>query len=229
LRKPAVETTRLGIPFLIKGLLIGLSIAAPLGPIGILCINRTLTAGPRMGFICGLGAAAADALYALAGAVALSVIGQWIIDDRTALRVVGGIFLVYLGARTFMRPAIVAPPPARTAMLLPPGAHAAFMSTFLLTLANPMTMLSFAAIFAGLGVAPVGTAPGMIQGADSAAAALVLGVFVGSALWWLVLSSVIGRLRHYIGVHTLTVINRVCGTVLTAFGLYAMASLLPLL
>ena len=226
---PALETTSLGIPFLIKGLLIGLSIAAPLGPIGILCINRTLTEGPRMGFICGLGAAAADALYALAGTVALSVIGQWIIDDRTALRIVGGLFLVYLGARTFMRPAIVAPAPARTAALLPPGAHAAFMSTFLLTLANPVTMLSFAAIFAGLGVAPVGAAPGMIQGADSAAAALVLGVFLGSALWWFVLSSVIGRLRHYIGVRTLAVINRVCGTVLTAFGLYAMASLLPLL
>ena len=222
-----METKSLGISFLIKGLLIGLSIAAPLGPIGILCINRTFTEGPRMGFICGLGAAAADALYALAGAVALSVIGQWIIDDRTALRVIGGIFLVYLGARTFMRPAIVVPAAARSPTLLPPGAHAAFMSTFLLTLANPVTMLSFAAVFAGLGVAPVGTVPGMIQGADSAAAALVLGVFLGSALWWLTLSSVIGRLRHYIGARTLAVINRVCGTVLTAFGLYAMASLLP--
>jgi threonine/homoserine/homoserine lactone efflux protein len=224
---PVVERTSLGIPFLIKGLLIGLSIAAPLGPIGILCINRTLSEGPRRGFICGLGAAAADALYALAGTVALSVIGQWIIDDRTVLRVIGGIFLVYLGARTFMRPAIVAPAPGRTPALLPPGAHAAFMSTFLLTLANPVTLLSFAAIFAGLGVAPVGTIPGLIQGADSAAAALVLGVFLGSALWWFVLSSLIGRLRHYIGVRTLAVINRVCGTVLTAFGLYAMASLLP--
>jgi threonine/homoserine/homoserine lactone efflux protein len=224
-----VETKSLGIPFLVKGLLIGLSIAAPLGPIGVLCITRTLTEGPRLGFICGLGAAAADALYALAGTVALAVIGQWIIDDRTALQVVGGVFLVYLGARTFMRPAVVVPAAARSPTLLPPGAHAAFMSTFLLTLANPVTMLSFAAVFAGLGAAPVGTVPGMIQGADSAAAALVLGVFLGSALWWLTLSSVIGRLRHYIGARTLTVINRVCGTVLTAFGLYAMASLLPLL
>lgn len=219
----------MGIPFLVKGLLIGLSIAAPLGPIGILCINRTLTQGPRLGFICGLGAAAADALYALAGTVALSVIGQWIIDDRTLLRVVGGVFLIYLGARTFMRPAIIAAPSARTQALLPPGAKAAFMSTFLLTLANPVTLLSFAAVFAGLGVTPVGGAPGMIQGADSAAAALVLGVFLGSALWWFTLSSVIGRVRHYIDVHTLTVINRVCGTVLTAFGVYALATLLPLL
>lgn len=225
-----VETVRLGIPFpfLIKGLLIGLSIAAPLGPIGILCINRTLTEGPRLGFVCGLGAAAADALYALAGTVALSVIGQWIIDDRTVLRILGGIFLIYLGARTFLRPAVVGPPPARTATLLPPGAKAAFMSTFLLTLANPMTLLSFAAVFAGLGVAPVGTAPGIIQSADSAAGALVLGVFLGSACWWLVLSSVIGHLRHFIGVRTLALVNRLCGTVLTAFGLYALASLLPL-
>jgi threonine/homoserine/homoserine lactone efflux protein len=221
------ETLSLGIPFLVKGLLIGLSIAAPLGPIGILCINRTLTQGPRMGFICGMGAAVADALYALAGTVALAAIGQWIIDDRTLLQIIGGIFLVYLGARTFMRPTLVAPAPGRALALLPPGAHAAFMSTFLLTLANPITMLSFAAVFAGLGVAPVGKAPGVIQGADSAAAALVLGVFLGSATWWLTLSSVIGRLRHYIGVRTLAVINRVCGTVLTAFGVYAMAALLP--
>ena len=126
-----------------------------------------------------------------------------------------------------MRPAVVAPAPNRTPSLLPPGAQMAFMSTFLLTLANPITLLNFAAVFAGLGVAPVGKAPGVIQGADSAAAALVLGVFLGSASWWLALSHVIGRLRHYIGVRTLTVINRLCGTVLTAFGVYAMAALLP--
>jgi threonine/homoserine/homoserine lactone efflux protein len=215
----------LGISFLIKGLLIGLSIAAPLGPIGLLCINRTLAEGPRLGFICGLGAAAADALYALAGTVALSAIAQWIIEDRVLLRVIGGIFLVYLGARTFMRPTAAPPAPARIAALLPPGAHAAFMSTFLLTLANPVTLLGFAAVFAGLGVAPVG----MVSSADSAAAALVLGVFLGSALWWLTLSSLIGRLRPHIGSQTLTVINRISGTVLTAFGLYAFAALLPLL
>jgi threonine/homoserine/homoserine lactone efflux protein len=212
----------LGIPYVIKGLMIGLSIAAPLGPIGILCTNRTLAQGPRQGFICGLGAAAADALYALAGTVALAAIAQWMISDREELRVVGGIFLVYLGARTFLRPGIVMTAPGKLPALLPPGWQAAFLSTFLLTLANPMTLLSFAAVFAGLGV----TSVGMVLGARSAAAALVVGVFLGSALWWLILSTCIGRLRHYIGVRTLTLINRVCGTVLTAFGLYAIASLL---
>ncbi len=213
------------MPFVIKGLMIGLSIAAPLGPIGILCMNRTLAEGPRMGFICGLGAASADALYALAGTVALSAIAQWIMSDRVELRIVGGVFLVYLGARTFMRQGALLPAPGKASSLLPPGWHAAFMSTFLLTLANPLTLLSFAAVFAGLGV----TSVGVLKGADIAAAELVLGVFLGSALWWLILSSVIGRVRHHIGAGTLSLINRLCGTVLTAFGLYAIASSLVLL
>ena len=109
------------LPFLLKGLLLGLSIAAPLGPIGILCINRTLSEGARMGLICGLGAATADALYALAGTVALSAIAQWIIDDRVALRIIGGVFLVYLGAKTFLRPTVIVPPPARTPGVVPPA------------------------------------------------------------------------------------------------------------
>lgn len=210
----------LGIPFVIKGVIIGLSIAAPLGPIGVLCVNRTLAEGARMGFICGLGAATADALYALAGTVALSAIAQWILSDRALLRIVGGVFLVYLGARTFLRRGGTLPAAIRPPALLPPGWQAAFASTFLLTLANPITLLSFAAVFAGLGVSPAG----VVRGANGAAAALVVGVFAGSALWWLILSSSVGRLRHVIGVHTLTLINRACGTVLTAFGLYAIAS-----
>jgi threonine/homoserine/homoserine lactone efflux protein len=215
----------LSISFLVKGLLIGLALAAPLGTIGLLCISRTLTAGPRLGFICGLGAATADALYAVAGIVALSAIAQWVVDDRIALRVIGGIYLVYLGARMFMRPAIALPVPGRSAALLQPGARAAFLSAFRLTLANPVTLLGYAAVFAGLGMAPVGT----ISSADgTAAAALVLGVFLGSALWWLVVCSLIGRLRAYVGGHAVVAINRIAGTILTAFGLYAIAMLVPL-
>jgi threonine/homoserine/homoserine lactone efflux protein len=215
----------LGVSFLVKGLLLGLALAAPVGPIGILCLNRTLVEGPRIGFICGLGAAVADTLYALAGTVALSAIAEWIIDDRTALRLLGGAFLVYLGARTFMRPTIVLPAPPRQPSRLAPGAQTAFMSTFLLTLANPVTLLGYAAMFAGLGVTPAG----MLKGLDSAAAALVSGVFLGSALWWLALSTLSGPLRQYLGPRTLTVINRLSGTVLTTFGLYALVALLPLL
>jgi threonine/homoserine/homoserine lactone efflux protein len=214
----------LGIPFLIKGLLIGLSIAAPLGPIGLLCMNRTLTAGPRVGFACGLGAATAESLHALAGMIALAAIAQWIVDDPVALQVMGGVFLVYLGARTFMRPPVLLPPASKAPVLQPHSVQAAFMASFRLTLANPVNVLAFAAIFAGLGATP-----GALIGADSAAAVLVLGVFLGSVLWWLGLSGLIGRLRHHIGARTLTLINRLGGTVLTAFGLYAIAALLPLL
>jgi threonine/homoserine/homoserine lactone efflux protein len=217
----------LGIPFLIKGLLIGVSIAAPLGPIGLLCMNRTQTAGPLAGFACGLGAATAEGLQAVVGMIALAAIAQWIIDDALALRVIGGIFLVYLGARTFMRPPLLLPPVSKAPALPPqgmPGAQAAFLGSFRLVVANPVTVLGFAAMFAGLGAAP-----GRLISADSAAAVLVLGVFLGSILWWLALSTLSGRVRPYLGVHTLTLINRLCGTVLTAFGLYAIAALLPLL
>ena len=217
----------MGIPFLLKGLLIGLAMAAPWGPVGMLCMNRTQTGGPLLGFTCGLGAAAAEALQALAGMIALAAIAQWIIDDPIALRVIGGVFLIYLGARTFIRPALLLPPVTKGAALppqgLPQGAPTAFMASFRLVLANPITVLGFAAMFAGLGAAP-----GRLISADIAAAVLVLGVFLGSILWWLTLSSLIGRLHHRIGVHSLTSINRVCGTVLTAFGIYAIAALLPL-
>ncbi len=214
----------MGIPFLIKGLLIGLSIAAPLGPTGILCVNRAQAAGPLVAFSCGLGAATAEALHALAGMLALAAIAQWIVDDPIALRVMGGVFLVYLGARTFMRPIMILPPVSKVPAPPPNGAQAAFRSTFRLALVNPVTVLGFAAMFAGLGAAP-----GLLLSADRAAAVLVLGVFLGSMLWWLALSTLIGRVRQHIGVQTLTLINRVSGTVLTAFGLYAIATLLPLL
>ena len=214
----------MGIWFLAKGVLIGLAIAAPLGPISMLCMHRALTEGPRAGFICGLGAALADAVQAIAGAIALGVIGRWLVNDPTTLRVIGGVYLVYLGARTFLRPTLALPPIGKGPGLQP-GTKAAFFISFRLTLANPTTLLGFAAMFAGLGVAAVG----QLSAADAAAAALVLGVFLGSTLWWLAMSHLIGRFRSRIGALTLTVINRLCGTVLTAFGLYAIATLLPLL
>lgn len=222
------ERDSLGIPFLVKGLLIGLSIAAPLGPIGLLCLTRTQGAGALVGFTCGLGAAAAEGLQALIGMIALAAIAQWIVDDPIALQASGGAFLVYLGARTFLRPPLILPPVSRGPALPLPlrsqEARAAFMSSFRLTVANPVTVLGFAAMFAGLGATP-----GRLISADSAAAVLVVGVLLGSILWWLALSSLSGRFRQHLGTPTLRLINRLCGTVLTAFGLYAIAALLPLL
>jgi threonine/homoserine/homoserine lactone efflux protein len=207
------------MPFLLKGLILGLSIAAPIGPIGVLCIRRALSQGPAPAFIGGLGAAMADAIYAFAGAFALSAIAQWIVEERTVLGLLGGVFLLYLGGRTFLsKPNL----PTLRAGGPPAGAWPAFLSTLLLTLANPMTILSFAAVFAGVGVPP----SGIVTGHSDAALLLVAGVFLGSALWWLVLSLAIGSLRWRLGPRTLQAVNWACGTALTAFGLYAVAAVL---
>ncbi|HTY50753.1 MAG TPA: LysE family transporter [Steroidobacteraceae bacterium] len=207
------------MPFLLKGLILGLAIAAPVGPIGVLCIRRALGQGAATAFIGGLGAALADAIYAFAGAFALSAIAQWIVEERMALGLLGGVFLLYLGARTFLsKPGLPALRPGGP----PPGAWPAFLSTLLLTLANPMTILSFAAVFAGVGVPP----SGIVSGHSEAALLLVSGVFLGSALWWLVLSIVAGSLRWRLGPRALQGVNWACGTALTAFGLYALAAVL---
>jgi threonine/homoserine/homoserine lactone efflux protein len=164
------------IGFLLKGLFIGFSIAAPVGPIGLLCIRRTLANGRTSGLVSGLGAATADAIYGCIAGFGLTFISTLLISQQVWFRVIGGFFLCYLGLKTFFsRPA------EQKASAKGNGLISAYASTFFLTLTNPMTILSFAAIFAGLGVASAG-------GNYVSAGVLVLGVFSGSALWWLLLS-----------------------------------------
>jgi threonine/homoserine/homoserine lactone efflux protein len=197
---------------LLRGVVLGLAIAAPVGPIGLLCIRRTLADGRRIGFVSGLGAATADGLYGAVAAFGLSAVTSALVAAQTPLRLVGGLFLVYLGVRTFRsRPAERAADAPATGNLA--GAYA---STFLLTITNPMTILSFAAIFAGAGL---GAATG-----GTSAALLVLGVFLGSALWWLLLSSTVGLLHARVTPVTLAWVNRACGLALCTFGLLALAA-----
>jgi threonine/homoserine/homoserine lactone efflux protein len=198
-----------------RGLLLGLSIAAPVGPIGVLCIRRTITQGWRIGFLTGLGAATADATYGAIAAFGLTALSNLLIAEQFWLRLIGGIFLLYLGARTFFaKPATVA---ANTRANSLTGAYG---STFLLTLTNPTTILSFAAIFAGFGVAS--------SGSTLAAAVLVLGVFLGSALWWLLLSGGVTLLRSRFRPGALVWVNRISGVVIVLFGLISLASVVPL-
>jgi threonine/homoserine/homoserine lactone efflux protein len=206
----------MSLPFLFKGLVLGLSIAAPVGPIGVLCIRRSIADGPRVGFICGLGAAVADMVYALVGGFALAIVAPLLARGRFGMAAVGGAFLVYLGVRTFL-----AKPPV-TAAVAPRGTPGvgAFLSTFVLTLANPMTILSFAAVFAGAGL----SAAGGLRFLDTGL--LVLGVFAGSAAWWLFLSAVAGKLRSHVGPAAMRAINRASGVALTVFGLYVLGDLL---
>ena len=196
----------------LKGVLIGFSIAAPVGPIGVLCIRRTLSDGRLSGLVAGLGAATADAVYGSVAGFGLTAISGLLIGHAGWLRVLGGTFLCYLGARTFLTQAVAQGAVARRGLL---GGYA---STFVLTLTNPMTILSFGAIFAGLGlVAAAGT--------YAAAAALVAGVFAGSALWWLMLTLGVGTLRGRLNPGALRWVNRVAGIVITAFGLVVLAAL----
>ena len=194
----------------IRGLIIGFSIAAPVGPIGILCIRRTLAEGRASGFLSGLGAATADALYGCVAGFGLTVISAFLIDQRAWIQLIGGVFLLALGIKT-----LKSAPAEHAAGASGQGVVASYVSTFFLTLTNPMTILSFAGIFAALGVAETG-------GNLSAAALLVLGVFIGSAAWWLLLSGGVGLLREKLSAGVLRWTNRLSGVTLLVFGILAV-------
>lgn len=201
----------------VKGLLLGLSVAAPVGPIGVLCIRRSLTQGMGIGFVTGLGAAVADACYGAVAAFGLAAVSSFLLEMESALRLGGGLFLLWLGIKTFR-----AVPAALGAESQNGSYSGAFFSCFVLTLANPSTILSFIALFTGLGFA--GVAASQDSGYASAVI-LVLGVFLGSALWWLTLSGSVGLLRKRMTPAALQWINRLSGTVLSAFGIYALSGL----
>jgi threonine/homoserine/homoserine lactone efflux protein len=196
----------------LEGVVIGLAVAAPVGPIGVLCIRRTLAYGRTSGFVSGLGAATADAAYSSVAALGLTFVTDLLVDAEAWLRLGGGVFLVFLGVKTFLsRPAEHTVAAGRGSL---PGAYA---STLALTLANPSTILSFAAIFAGLGA---GSADG-----GSNALLLVPGVFLGSTSWWFVLSGATSLLRAKLPAGALRWVNRLSGAVLAGFGLVALSGL----
>ena len=206
----------MSIELFTRGLLIGFAIAAPVGPIGMLVIRRTLADGRLLGLLTGLGAAAADALYGCVGAFGLTFISSFLMGYAFWTKLIGGLFLVYLGVSTLR-----AKPREESAGVSNVRYLTAFLSTMALTLANPATILSFMAVFAGLGL---GTKPG-----DYGAAGIVVaGVFVGSAAWWLLLSGGVALVRHKLKPGTMRWINYGSGAFLSAFGVYALVSLLPL-
>lgn len=194
--------------FLIKGMAIGFSIAAPVGPIGVLCIRRSLANGRLVGLATGLGAATADAAYGAVAGFGLTAISAFLISQKLWLNLVGGIFLCFLGARTFMSKAAKQSSEVQTTELVP-----AYLSTLLLTLTNPVTILSFVAVFAGLGLATAAN--------YQAAGMMVAGVFFGSALWWLILTSVVGGFRSQLNDAWMKTVNRLSGCIIFAFGIYS--------
>jgi threonine/homoserine/homoserine lactone efflux protein len=201
------------ISFLMRGLIIGFSIAAPVGPIGVLCMRRTLAEGRPSGLVSGLGAATADAIYGSIAGFGITFISSFLISQHVWLHLVGGVFLCYLGIRTML-----AKPADQAALTKGNGLFGAYASTFFLTLTNPMTILFFAAVFAGLGL-------GSTNGNYMSAGVLVFGVFLGSALWWVVLSGGVGLFRSKFNAHRLQWVNRISGVIITGFGAFALLSL----
>ena len=198
------------LSFLIKGLLIGLSIAAPVGPIGVLCIRRTLAKGLISGLVSGLGAATADAFYGAVAGFGLAFISNFLISQQFWLRLIGGVFLVGLSIKIFL-----SKPSRETESNEDNAAVGDYASTFFLTLTNPATILSFAAIFAGLGL-------GSANGSYLSASVLVLGVFSGSALWWLILSGGVNALRRKLNEKALAWVNRISASIILTFGAIAL-------
>jgi threonine/homoserine/homoserine lactone efflux protein len=193
----------------LKGLILGFSIAAPVGPIGLLCIQRTLSRGRLHGFVSGLGAATADACYGLVAAFGLTAVISFLLGFQFWLQLGGGLFLLWLGVKTLLGssgPAAAAAAQDRT------GLGRAFVSVLLLTLANPATILSFFAVFAGLG----------IDAKSGSALGLVAGVFLGSATWWLLLSFCAGLFRRHLQDGRLRILNIVAGVSLLGLALWAL-------
>jgi threonine/homoserine/homoserine lactone efflux protein len=197
------------ITFFVKGLVIGISIAAPVGPIGLLCIQRTLSEGRTSGFVSGMGAATADAIYGCIAGFGVTVVSTFLVNQQVWLRLIGGAFLLFLGFRIF-----ISPPAEKADVQRGGNLFTRYGSTFVLTLTNPMTILSFAAICAGLGVSTYGNA-----------GLLVLGVFTGSALWWFTLSGCVHMVRSRINKRKMQWINRGSGVVLMGIGVVILLSL----
>lgn len=206
--------------FFLRGFVLGFSIAAPVGPIGILCIRNTLTRGLAIGFVSGLGAATADGFYGSVAGFGLSLITDFLVAHSIWLRLMGGAFLCYLGVTTFLAKSKLnnwSEVEGESHSVLRASLWSAYLSTLFLTITNPLTILAFATMFAGLGLVQTG-------GNTGNAIALVCGVFLGSATWWFILSYGVSLFRHKFNPHILRWVNRLAGIMIVAFGLVALLS-----
>lgn len=200
----------MGLIPLLKGFIIGFSIAAPVGPMGVLCIHRTLDRGRWVGFLTGLGIATADALYASVAAFGIAFLLRMAAALQGWAQACGGLFLLYLGVRIFLSHPVNGKSEKKGRSPL-----AIFGTTLLLTLSNPPTLFSFMALFATLGET------GQSGGALSPAL-LVAGVFAGSAFWWLLLSQGVSLFRLKMGPGLGVWVNRVSGAVIAGFGVFSV-------
>jgi threonine/homoserine/homoserine lactone efflux protein len=203
----------LALPLPIRGLIIGLTIAAAVGPITLLVIRRTIDHGGLYGFASGLGVATADATYAGVAAFGLTAITSLLVSGHVLLGIVGGAVIAFMGYRTMIsRPTGPAPDAER------PGMVGAFASIYALTMTNPLTIVLYAGVFAGIG---------LVAGSSFADAAVItLAAWLGSTLWWVILCSVVAWVRGRVSTRAMLWVNRISGAALVVFGIVAVLSAL---
>lgn len=201
------------MPNLINGFIIGILIAAPVGPIGLLCIQRTLAGGWLLGLATGLGAATADAFYGTVAAFGLTMISNFLINQQLLLRLLGGLFLCFLGLKIMLG----SNPKGYSRMNNPKGLANAYLTTLFLTITNPMTVMAFLAAFARLEITGIHNdyLPAMF---------LVFGVFGGSLVWWFILSGSVTLFKDRVSPN-LHWMNLLSGAIIAIFGLSALYSL----
>lgn len=201
------------ITLFLKGILIGFLISTPVGPIAVLCIKRTLNEGRIHGIVSGLGAATADAIYGFIAASSLTFISSFLVKEQVWLRLLGGLLLCYMGVKIFR---------SKLVQRVVSGDGASYFSNYisalLLTLANPGTLVAFAAVFSGLGMVKV-------RVHYASAGLLVVGVFVGSGIWWFILNSIAGVFSEKMDYFKLSWLNKISGIIIAVFGLFILLSL----
>lgn len=196
----------------LKGLIAGLFIAAPVGPVAVLCVKRAMYYGAAGGLAAGLGAAVADALFGAIAGFGVAAVADWLLEHEDAIRFVGGIILIVLGISL-----LLSKHQTREQAVSRMGLFGTFFTTFTLTVTNPITILSFLTVFASLGLASA-------QLDYTLAGILVAGVFIGSAVWWIAISAIVVLARGRIGFEWMPVIKRWSGVLIIGFGLYAIAT-----
>lgn len=198
---------------LLKGAIIGFSLAAPIGPVGIMCIRRTLTHGHLRGFVSGLGAATADSVYAIVAAFGITLISNFVTEHEYSIRLIGGILLVLLGFRT-----LLVHPKEREPKNGLNGHASAYVTMFLLTFTNPMTLFAFAVVFAGIGA-------GSAVGNTLTASFLVAGVFLGSATWFLFITTAVHVYKDKFKLWGLKVVNVIAGSFILLCGIVILVTI----
>ncbi|MEA2042958.1 MAG: LysE family translocator [Bacteroidota bacterium] len=200
--------------FIVKALSIGIAVSAPLGPIGVLCIQRTLNKGFYSGFISGVGAATADIVYAVIAGFGISLVKDFLLENQMPIRLVGSVFLAYMGYRIF-----ISNPAKEVRKLRNEGNNffKDFASSFLVTLSNPITIIAFGAIFAGFDM--VGQ-----EATHFHIFLLIVFVFAGALSWWVGLILVVSTFKHKIRLRNILWINRITGILIIIFAVFIAVS-----